>query len=84
PDQKTDVWAFGMTLLEILTLKVPYAHIISDGPVSKAILEGKPPVESFPVFVGSGDEPEKKIWELCKKCWSQEKKDRPSMDDVLR
>jgi len=97
---KTDVWAFGMTLLELLTGNDPYAHIQNDGAVARAIANGVLPDKP------KCDDPEAHLeddmWPLCLRCWTivpvkslenlspQERleklsmQERPSMQDILR
>jgi len=84
PNQQTDIWAFGMTLVELLTGEIPYAHIQSDGPVSKAVSNGLLPEE--PIYRDSDPNADlqRYMWSLCRKCWKKEPVQRPLMRDVLK
>ncbi|KLO04698.1 kinase-like protein [Schizopora paradoxa] len=84
PNQKSDVWAFGMTILELLTGRVPYAYMVNDGAVMKAILKRYLPVEEKPNYIGNDAELKSDIWLLCRKCWKRNPKKRPSMRDILQ
>ncbi|KLO08015.1 kinase-like protein [Schizopora paradoxa] len=82
---KSDVWAFGMTILELLTGNVPYAHIKDDGPVAAATMkEDSLPISEFKLveLLASG-KPQKDMWQLCQACWIKKPNDRPSMQQVL-
>jgi len=82
PDPMTDVWAFGMTLLELLTLKVPFEHIKNEGALRTAIMNQALPTQ--PIFEGSDAPLKNDMWSLCRKCWNKRPESRPSMQGVLR
>jgi len=71
--KKTDVWAFGMTVIEILTESKPFPRIMTDVNVS--------------VFVARGGRPNRQdclqikdeIWVMLKRCWDAEPSRRPEM-----
>jgi len=74
----TDVWAFGMTVLEILSGRVPFfcfnnhftvVHFVTKG--------GRPTRERYP---GIGDD----VWSLMDRCWHADPAQRPSMEFLAR
>ncbi|KAL5498631.1 hypothetical protein ACEPAH_1986 [Sanghuangporus vaninii] len=63
----SDVWAFGMTALSILTRKVPYHHISNDIQVITAITKGllpttPPDTHGWPIK-------NQILWKMCTFCW---------------
>jgi len=82
--EKSDMWAFGMTVLELLTRQIPYAHITNDVQVILAILGGTLPNE--PIIGNSDPDAELKhyMWSSCRKCWALDPKERPSMRELLK
>ncbi|KAL4077382.1 kinase-like domain-containing protein [Scleroderma citrinum] len=67
---KRDVWAFAMTVLELITKKPPFEDIGSDKVLTVRILMAKPDRPSC-----MRDE----WWDLCTPCWEFEPELRPSM-----
>ncbi|OCB87592.1 kinase-like protein [Sanghuangporus baumii] len=63
----SDVWAFGMTVLSILTKKVPYHYINNDVQVITAISKGLVP--SAPSDLDSWPLNNQLLWRLCTFCW---------------
>ncbi|KAL5521668.1 hypothetical protein ACEPAF_2416 [Sanghuangporus sanghuang] len=63
----SDVWAFGMTVLSILTRKVPYHYISNDVQVITAISKGLLPTTPPDIHVW----PIKNqiLWKMCTFCW---------------
>ncbi|KAF8606316.1 kinase-like protein [Ceratobasidium sp. AG-I] len=76
----SDVYALGMTMLEILTGKMPFSEYISDIQHMSAVMKGclprRPSTESAPQL---GD----CMWELMNECWRRDPKLRPSTTQVL-
>jgi len=68
PNPKSDVWAFGMTLLELLTGEIPYPHIKNEGAIYRAMGNMVLPVK--PKFEGPDAKLKDDIWLLCLKCWT--------------
>jgi len=83
-NEKTDVWAFGMTIYELLTGDVPYAKIKSDLKVMSAIANYSLPPE--PTFKGSPSDValRRYMWSVCRQCWVTKPADRPSMGMLLK
>ncbi|KAE9383889.1 kinase-like protein [Gymnopus androsaceus JB14] len=71
-----DVYAFGCTILEILTLQLPFYDRKTDYMVFAALMAGERPVR--PNNVWYPDE----IWDLTTRCWAQETTTRPTAHDV--
>ncbi|KAG8980770.1 hypothetical protein FRB93_009011 [Tulasnella sp. JGI-2019a] len=70
--QKTDMFSFGMTIVEILTGRVPF-HLKTDFQVQLAFLNGERP--SFnPISCNGKDF--KPLWELAALCWQKNVDDR--------
>ncbi|KAF8508158.1 kinase-like domain-containing protein, partial [Gautieria morchelliformis] len=73
---KSDVWAYGMTVLEIVSGHVPYNEVTNDAAVICRITQGHIP--SRPRDPGIADD----VWGICQKCWHNEPELRPSMQHV--
>ncbi|KAI5120414.1 hypothetical protein M0805_006915 [Coniferiporia weirii] len=76
----SDIWAFGMTILVLLTKKRPYSHLSSDFLVIVAIMRGElPPIpEDYETWSGHY----KDLWKLCARCWNLAPLERPTVSDV--
>jgi len=74
----TDVWAFAMTVVEIITGCVPYSHLRSDPAVIFEVMSGgRPKHQTCPQINGE-------IWQMLEKCWDTDPDRRPSMDALTR
>ncbi|KAG8896676.1 hypothetical protein FRB99_008763 [Tulasnella sp. 403] len=78
----SDVYAFGMTIYEVLTCREPFHEHPDLAGVLEAVTiqDARPdcsPTESPDGVSWDG------LWEVAKKCWVREPKDRPSMTQVL-
>ena len=72
---KSDVWAFGVLLWEIMTLCfVPYHDISDDKEVARAVRAG----ERLPKPDNCPDD----VYEIMKSCWRERPQDRPSMAEI--
>ncbi|KAG8971952.1 hypothetical protein FRC05_010487 [Tulasnella sp. 425] len=80
---KTDVWAFGMMLVEYLTRKPPFWDAKDSGVIVTRIVlkQARPSREDVDLKYAPPYWPE--LWDLARKCWSQEPSDRPSMSDIV-
>ncbi|KAF8633261.1 hypothetical protein AX17_004437 [Amanita inopinata Kibby_2008] len=71
---ETDIWAFGMTILEILTGNAPFSHLDYDASVVFCIVKGRLPRQPPEI----SDE----LWSLLRRCWSLEPEKRPKMASI--
>ncbi|KAG6329601.1 hypothetical protein ID866_9487 [Astraeus odoratus] len=75
-----DVWAFGITALELFTGKIPFQNIWSLPLLQLRILRGPPD--------RPGDEESRfrmtdEWWSICTSCWASDPSSRPQMADVV-
>ncbi|KAF8629574.1 hypothetical protein AX15_003384 [Amanita polypyramis BW_CC] len=71
---QSDIWAFGMTILEILTGKLPFSHLNYDTSVIFYVVKNRKPHQ--PPEVG-GD-----LWAFLGRCWDQDPQKRPNANVV--
>ncbi|KAF5381132.1 hypothetical protein D9757_009417 [Collybiopsis confluens] len=71
-----DVYAFACTIVEILTLKLPFHDYPNDVAVIFALINAERPTR--PLDVWYPDE----IWDLTSRCWAQNSRDRPSAVEI--
>ncbi|KAG8717929.1 hypothetical protein FRC09_013430 [Ceratobasidium sp. 395] len=72
---QTDIYALGMTLLEIVTGKVPYAEYKVDRAIIRAL--DKKQFPKCPKEFMFEDGPENWMWLLLQTCWDHDPKARP-------
>ena len=78
PNARSDVWAFGMLIYQVLTGKEPYKedwradHQIP-AVISKGILPRRPVRNAWVT-----DE----VWQIMMDCWSRQPEDRPDMGNI--
>ncbi|KAG9029113.1 hypothetical protein FRB95_005656 [Tulasnella sp. JGI-2019a] len=79
--EKSDIYAFGMTITEVLTGHVPFYNLTSSFHVYKAVvLENlRPPFE--PLSRNGRDF--RSLWNLAAWCWQKDPMNRPTADDVM-
>ncbi|KAL4066217.1 kinase-like domain-containing protein [Scleroderma yunnanense] len=77
---ESDVWAFGMTVLELFTRKNPFHSM----PTAAAIM--------FKIITGMPDRPSvsdtckrmtNEWWDICTRCWEHNPTSRPTMMDII-
>ncbi|EJD36308.1 kinase-like protein [Auricularia subglabra TFB-10046 SS5] len=84
PPSKTcesDVYAFGMLVLEAITEKLPWSGVLpSDMAVLMSVVSGKHPSQpTIGAFVSLSHA----WWNVCLACWISEPRDRPAMQLIL-
>ncbi|KAH7338671.1 kinase-like domain-containing protein [Rhizoctonia solani] len=79
--KESDVYALGMTMLEIITGEVPYPQCHSDYQVIAKIMRGTQPERPMVQLKDNGRD--NQMWSLLVSCWNQEPIARPSAQQVL-
>jgi len=78
----SDVYAYGMTVLELMTGKSPFAETRRTTEVIIKVREGKRPARPTEVEVGERGLDDK-LWGLLVRCWDAKPANRPTIDEVL-
>ncbi|KAI6030719.1 kinase-like domain-containing protein [Pisolithus orientalis] len=76
--READVWAFGMTVLELFTRKPPYHDIPDTRNVIARILDGPP---ARPTDQSTCSRLTDEWWEICSLCWMDESS-RSAISDI--
>ncbi|KAJ3812439.1 kinase-like domain-containing protein, partial [Lentinula lateritia] len=71
-----DIYAFGCTVVEILTLKVPFHDQRTDAAVIYSLMLGERPARPKDVWCPDT------IWDLTTRCWTESPVLRPYADDI--
>ncbi|KIK65019.1 hypothetical protein GYMLUDRAFT_382205 [Collybiopsis luxurians FD-317 M1] len=71
-----DVYAFGCTIVEILTQKVPFYDLKTDALVMFKLMNGGRPTRPSEVWCPDA------VWDLTTHCWAENMQDRPSVNEV--
>ncbi|EUC58193.1 tyrosine kinase family catalytic domain protein, partial [Rhizoctonia solani AG-3 Rhs1AP] len=79
---ESDVYALGMTMLEIFTGSVPYAECQMDYSVMKKVERGTLPTRPTEQQFGN-DQRGDAVWQLMLSCWSRKLDERPSAGRVV-
>lgn len=83
PDARSDVYAFGMVILEITALTAPFSEI---NPLNSARLivhvygGGRPARPTSPESIARGLSDE--LWSLLERCWARSASERPSASEL--
>ncbi|KAG8905324.1 Receptor-interacting serine/threonine-protein kinase 2 [Tulasnella sp. 403] len=78
---KSDVYAFGMMIYEVLSGKGPFE--VTTGAIYCAVLINKERPPQEPAVSPSG-ESYSALWSLAMDCWHEDPEQRPTMEDVVR
>lgn len=73
PTIASDIWAAGMTGLEILSNKIPYVEFRTDGRVVEAMMANKVPDKARYPLVPHG------AWSAFERCWKKDPSERPEV-----
>ncbi|KAI6013510.1 kinase-like domain-containing protein [Pisolithus marmoratus] len=78
--QKADIWAYGITVLELFSRKDPFPEANKDVPIMRRISEGPPsrPSDELTCFRLSD-----RWWSMCLECWNSEPSARPTIKDIM-
>ncbi|CAE6535007.1 unnamed protein product [Rhizoctonia solani] len=79
--KESDVYALGMTMLEVFTGEVPYPNCRADFSVLTTVTRGTLPTR--PTDRLKDDEQGNLVWELLLRCWSRDVGERPSAGQVV-
>jgi len=77
----SDIWSFGMLILELLTGKIPFADKVLNPAVIYALMRGerpKRPLESEVIARGLNDE----LWKCLCRCWELSPEKRLQLDII--
>ncbi|KAF8595657.1 WD40 repeat-like protein [Ceratobasidium sp. AG-I] len=80
-NKQTDMYALGMTLLEIVTGRMPYSEFRNDMSIYRAISLQKPPKR--PQELSATDDRANEVWQLLLRCWDHDPAARPDAPYTL-
>ncbi|KAI6038806.1 kinase-like domain-containing protein [Pisolithus marmoratus] len=78
--QQADVWAFGMTALELFSRRDPFHKAHTPEGIAACILRGPP---TRPDNESTSSRLCDEWWSLCLECWNSESSARPAMNDIV-
>ncbi|KAG6329633.1 hypothetical protein ID866_9456 [Astraeus odoratus] len=75
-----DIWAFGMTALELFTRENPFSYVRNLGCLFVQILQGPPerPIDEVTCSRMTDD-----WWSVCSMCWHRDPISRPEMSELV-
>ncbi|KIO08790.1 hypothetical protein M404DRAFT_326328 [Pisolithus tinctorius Marx 270] len=79
--KESDMWAYGMTILELFTRSTPFHDCRSDASVVRRIAEGSLPAR--PAEESTQFRLSDAWWEICISCWRSDPSSRPTITDVV-
>ena len=80
PSKEADVYAFGMTMYQVLTGKRPFRPMRKAG-IIRAVISGERPAKPENAEeIGMTDA----LWNLLRDCWQEDRITRPDIFDVFR
>ncbi|KAL5503756.1 hypothetical protein ACEPAH_7827 [Sanghuangporus vaninii] len=84
--KESDVWAYGMTLYEMISNQWPYAHLRQDFLVLSAVMSGHLP--KLPILPATGTRlsstVHSEICSICTRCWAEKPDERPTMTRIIQ
>ncbi|KAG6329138.1 hypothetical protein ID866_9950 [Astraeus odoratus] len=75
-----DVWAFGMTVLELFTRQRPFHECVNPTAVTVRVLRG--PLPDRPTEASTCCRMTNEWWELCSSCWNRNPSSRPQIANI--
>ncbi|KAL5526173.1 hypothetical protein ACEPAG_7511 [Sanghuangporus baumii] len=84
--KESDVWAYGMTLYEMVSNQWPYAHLKQDFNVLFAVMDGQLPKLPVLPLTGTRISPavHSEICSICTHCWAEKPGERPTMTQITQ
>ncbi|KAF8595335.1 WD40 repeat-like protein [Ceratobasidium sp. AG-I] len=80
-NKQTDMYALGMTLLEIVTGRMPYSEFRNDMSIYRSLTTRKPPKR--PQELSETDDRANEVWQLLLRCWDHDPATRPDAPYTL-
>ncbi|KAG9006799.1 hypothetical protein FRB94_000395 [Tulasnella sp. JGI-2019a] len=77
---ESDVYAFGMTIAEIISAEVPFPHLRRSWSIMRAVVEGVRPI---PEPMSRAGQPFNDLWSLAASCWATNPSLRPSAGAIV-
>ena len=78
PSKEADIYAFGMTMYQVLTGKRPFCPMRNAG-IIRAVISGERPAKPENAEeVGMTDA----VWNLLRECWKEDRTTRPTIGDI--
>ncbi|KAG6331953.1 hypothetical protein ID866_7137 [Astraeus odoratus] len=78
---KGDVWAFGMTALELFTRTTPFHEVPTTRGLVERIRQGPPERPDLSETYFRLTDP---WWVICRLCWERDPSTRPEMEEILK
>ncbi|KAG6328703.1 hypothetical protein ID866_10387 [Astraeus odoratus] len=82
PSIAGDVWAFGMTVLELFTRLLPFHDCRNMGSILSRVINGHLP--DRPAEASTCSRMTDGLWDLCMLCWKEEPSSRPATSEILQ
>lgn len=78
----TDMWSFGMTIMEVLTGKKPFAEFRHEAAAIMSIHNRRLPTRPFITDENGTTGPPPELWAGIEKCWHENPEERPSATEM--
>ncbi|KAG6330032.1 hypothetical protein ID866_9059 [Astraeus odoratus] len=78
---ESDIWAFGMTALELFTREIPFAKFRIEIIAIQIIMNGAP---GRPSDASTCSRMTDDWWDICLLCWQRDPSSRPTMSEIVR